>query len=288
MPERHDLVLCADDFGLAADIDAGILALVARGRLSATGCMVGGPAFVADSARLHAVADGIDVGMHFFLTDLPTLGAVPCLGTTRATPVSLGTVLKRSLTGGIVQAEIRAELERQLERFHAVIGRQPDFIDGHQHVHCFPGVREALLGMFADGTLDANRTWVRDCHDSFGGIVRRGIEVPKTLFISGLSFGLGRAAAKLGVTTNTGFRGITAFTEEPAFASLFPRFLDGAGDGTLVMCHPASPTVAADPKDPIQAARRREFAYLSSEAFPADLERAGLRLARGLQGKARA
>jgi len=280
MPERHDLVLCADDFGLSADVDAGILALVEQGRLGATGCMVAGPTFAAHAARLAPYSDRIDIGLHFALTDLPTLGDIPCLKAPGGPSPALGTVLRRALMGGLDYDEIKAEIGRQIDRFHAIVGRRPDFVDGHQHVHCFPGVRAALFGLFRDGTLDPSRTWVRDCHENAVSIVLRGIAVPKALFISGLSFGLGGEAAKHGVATNDGFRGITDFSADPGPAVLFPRFFAGAKTGTLMMCHPASPEIAADPNDPIAAARRREFAYLTSAAFPADLERAGVRLGR--------
>lgn len=280
MPQRHDLVLCADDFGLAADIDAGILALVAQGRLSATGCMVAGPAFEADAPRLRAFADRIDIGLHFALTDLPTLGDIASIRPPMSAPADLGTVMKRAFLGGLDYHEIKAEIGRQVHRFRAVMGRAPDFIDGHQHVHVFPVVRRALIDSFAEGTLSPGQTWVRSCEEDPIAVVRRGVSVAKTLLVAGLSVGLRGSARRHGITTNRGFRGITAFDAGPSFERAFPRFLDGTSDGALVMCHPASPDVAPDPNDPIAAARRREFAYLSGEAFPRDLERAGRRLTR--------
>ena len=39
-------------------------------------------------------------------------------------------------------------------------GRPPDFIDGHQHVHLFPQVRDAVLKVVAEAAPDA---WVRQC-----------------------------------------------------------------------------------------------------------------------------
>ena len=41
--------------------------------------------------------------------------------------------------------EIRAEIGRQLDRFEQPRLCAPDHIDGHQHVHVLPGVRQALL-----------------------------------------------------------------------------------------------------------------------------------------------
>ncbi|MDR3497477.1 MAG: ChbG/HpnK family deacetylase, partial [Ancalomicrobiaceae bacterium] len=52
MPELTILQLCADDFGLSEGIDRGILALIADGRLSATSCMVAGPALATHAGEL--------------------------------------------------------------------------------------------------------------------------------------------------------------------------------------------------------------------------------------------
>lgn len=272
------VVLCADDFGLSTAIDRGILALVDRGRLTATGCMVAGPAFQRDAAALGERAERIDVGLHFALTDLPPLAPIASLDPAGGVP-SLGRVLGRALSGRIAYEEITAEIGRQVDRFRAVLGRDPDFIDGHQHVHVLPGVRRGLLEAFDRGILDARRTWVRDCRDRVGAIVGRGVEVPKSLFIGALATGFAARARARGITVNQGFGGITAF--RPAdFPTVFPKFLDGLGARPLVMCHPASPDGPDDPSDPIAAARRAEFAHLSSDDFARELARAGVRLGR--------
>ncbi|MER2604363.1 MAG: ChbG/HpnK family deacetylase [Siculibacillus sp.] len=270
--------MCADDFGHSEDVDVAVIDLAERGRLTAAGCMVGGPAFAADAPRLVALADRIDMGLHFALTDFLPLGPMPGL-TDGARPPSLKTVLTRALTGRLPYEEIKAEIGRQVGRFREITGRDPDFVDGHQHVHVFPTVRAALFACFDEGVLDARRTWLRDCAESPIAAIRRGIEVPKVLFISALSAGFGRAARRRGIRVNDGFRGITAF--DPAQVErLFPKFLEGEGRAPLVMCHPATTAIPAPAGDPIAAARRAEWAYLASERFAADLARAEVSPAR--------
>ena len=278
MQTVRPFVMCADDFGLSSAIDDGILALAERGRISATGCMPAGPAFAADAPRLRALADRLDVGLHFALTDLPPFAPIASLDPA-GRPAALGEVLIRSLTGRIDYREITAEIGRQVDRFRAAIGREPDFVDGHQHVHVFPGVRRGLFEAFDRGILDARRTWVRDCREPAGRILARGVEPAKAAFIALLSRGVAGTAARRGVTVNDGFGGITAFRPE-AVAETFPRFLAGLGRRPLVMCHPALPEAPADPADPIDRARRAEFAYLSGDAFARDLGAAGLAPAR--------
>jgi len=274
----RSIVLCADDFGLSAAIDAGILDLIDAGRLTATGCMVAGDSFERDAAALRSVANRVDVGLHLTLTELPPLAAVASIDPT-GRAASLGRVLGRSLAGRLAYAEIAAEIGRQVDRFRAVLGREPDFVDGHQHVHLFPGVRRALFSLFDDGRLDARRTWLRDCRESPAAILRRGVEVPKALFIAALATGFGAQARARGIAVNQGFAGITAFHPE-AFATTFPKFLGDLGAHPLVMCHPADPAGPADPADPIAPARRAEYAFLASEAFPAVLAAGGVRPAR--------
>ncbi|WP_333824879.1 ChbG/HpnK family deacetylase [Pinisolibacter sp.] len=273
------LVLCADDFGLGAEIDEAILALIEAERLTATGCMVAGAQFEADAPRLAALSDRADIGLHFALTELSPLGPMPAFAPD-GRPQELGSVLARALTGRLVYAEIAAEIGRQIDRFREVFGRSPDFVDGHQHVHVLPTVRKALFAAFDEGRLDRRTTWVRDCHEPALAIVRRGIEVPKTLLVSVLSGGMARAAARRGVTVNDGFRGVTAFAADGSFGANFRSFLEGEGRRPLIMCHPAEPGAGGAPGDAIAAARHDEWTYFSGDTFPADLAAAGLRLVR--------
>ncbi|MDK9697372.1 MAG: ChbG/HpnK family deacetylase [Siculibacillus sp.] len=273
------LVLCADDFGLGEEIDEAILTLIAAGRLTATGCMVAGPRFAVDAPRLAPLAERADIGLHLTLTELAPLGEMPCFAPD-GRPQRLGPVLARALTGRLVYAEIKAEIGRQVGRFREVFGRSPDFVDGHQHVHVLPVVRRALFAAFDDGTLDAAATWVRDCHEPVSAILRRGIEVPKTLLVSTLSAGMAREAAERGIRTNDGFRGVTAFATDQSYRANFRRFLEGAGRMPLAMCHPARPGGGEAVGDAIAGARHDEWAYFSGEAFPADLAAAGVRLTR--------
>ncbi len=278
MTGKRSFVLCADDFGLSETIDRGILELVALGRLGATGCMVTGPAFEADAAKLAAVADRIDVGLHFALTDLPPVQPVRSIDP-EGRPVSLGRVLGRSLLLRLDYEEMTAEIGRQVARFRAAFGRDPDFFDGHQHVQIFPGVRRAVFAAYDRGILDPTKTWLRDSGERPGRIVARGIETGKALFITALASGFARAARARGITVNEGFGGITAFEPE-RFPEVFPTFLDHLGPRPLVMCHPAHPEGPANVSDPIDRARRAEFAFLSSDTYAAALVAAGVDVVR--------
>lgn len=271
------LAICADDFGLSDGVDLGIIDLIERRRISATSCMMAGPSLVRNAPRLLTLADRADIGLHLTFTDLDFLGDVPCLGGIR--PPSLKALMIASFTGKLVRAEIRTEIARQIARFREVFGRMPDFVDGHQHAHLLPVIRQALFDCVRDGALPTG-TAVRNCGDRPASIVQRGIEVPKALFIGLLSTGMVREARALGLPVNDSFRGITAFATDGSFAKIFPKFLIGPAKRPLAMCHPALPGYPAHATDVIAAARVQEHAYFASDAFLADLAAAGVTVGR--------
>ena len=44
-------------------------------------------------------------------------------------------------------------IEEQWDLFVSVLGKQPDFIDGHQHIHQFPFIRDILLQLLKEKNL---------------------------------------------------------------------------------------------------------------------------------------
>ena len=253
----------------------GILRLALAGRLSAISCMSVSPRWARDAPRLEAVAERCEIGLHLTLTGFPPLGAMP-----RLAPDGVLPTLDRLVTrlGAASVPEIAQELQRQLDVFEIERGRAPDFLDGHQHVHLLPKVRDAVLALFASGRLDAGATWVRNCYEPPAAVLRRGVSVPKTLFLSALARPMQRRAQQAGLRGNDSFRGVTGFDVGSPVRPAFQRFLTGGGARPLSMCHPGLPD--AVPHDAIAGRRPEEMAYLSGPAFLEDLEAAGVRLAR--------
>lgn len=103
-----------------------------------------------------------------------------------------------------MRKEIAAEITRQLDAFEEALGRPPDFVDGHQHVHVLPGVRRALLDILVR-RYPAGSLYVRDPADSAAAIRARGVAVAKALVIAGLATGFRGAALKRGLRVNRGF-----------------------------------------------------------------------------------
>ncbi|HEY3776471.1 MAG TPA: ChbG/HpnK family deacetylase [Rhizomicrobium sp.] len=253
------IVLCADDFGLSPGVSRGIVELLEAGRLSATSCMVNYPEFACDAKLLEPFAGHADLGLHFSLTGSRSIASVALECHLR--PPRL--------------AVLQDEVERQLGKFTEVMGRLPDYIDGHQHVHVLPVVREAVIS--AAARVGA---YVRSTREPIDASMWRRPSAPESFYLARASRGLDRLARTAGVVTNRGFRGVRTFREKVPFGELFRNMIASAHDGTLVICHPGHPDSTLAERDPVQETRADEWRYLFGPEFPGDLANAGLELAR--------
>jgi len=276
------LLLCADDFAISEGVSEGILRLADAGRLTAVGCMTGSPLWSALAPGLASVAARCDVGLHLTLTDQTPLGRLPRLAPDGRLPGRdrlLALALAGRLADDGIAGEIDAEIGRQWQAFVDARGRPPDFVDGHLHVHLLPVVRDALCARLAGCTADA-RPYLRICWEPPAAVVRRRVAVGKALLLAALSRPLRREAGRRGLAGNDSFRGIHGFDPRVPFGPLMRRFLAGAGDRPLVMCHPGFVDARLRAIDPVTEQRRVEYDYLASERFADDLAAAGVRLAR--------
>lgn len=117
---RRFLIVNADDFGLSLGVNAGIIQAHERGIVTSASLMTRWPAATAaaEYARAHP---RLGVGLH----------------------VDLGEWIYRDgewqLLYQVVDltdaAAVHAEIRRQLDAFRRLLGRDPDHIDSHQHVH---------------------------------------------------------------------------------------------------------------------------------------------------------
>lgn len=258
--------LCADDYGMSPAVNRAIRDLMTRGRLNATSVMVVGPAIGRDeaSALKDAVANcpRCSIGLHATLT-APfrplTMHFGPIEG---GMFLSLPKLLRAGLTGRLDGEVIRTELLVQIAGFIDLFGRAPDFIDGHQHVQLFPGVRDAFLAAVREA---APQAWVRQCGRDRPFFQR--LRTPKAFFLDLLSAQFRRRAMRAGVVFNPGFAGAYDFSGQPDFAALMQQFLQGLPSGGVVMCHPGLVDDVLISLDPLTVQREREYAFLGGEHF---------------------
>jgi predicted glycoside hydrolase/deacetylase ChbG (UPF0249 family) len=276
---RRRIWLCADDYGISPAVNAAIRELILRGRINATSVMTAAPHLAGgdEADALEMLNSGKErpaLGLHVTLTApfkplsasyAPLRdGAFPPLNETMRLAVA------RRLQGDRLVIEIAA----QLRAFVDVFGHPPDFFDGHQHVHLFPQVRDAVLKMVAQA---APKAWVRQCGRTRSA---RRLRDRKALVLDILSQGFRRKANRLRIATNPAFAGAYDFNSKSDFSKTFPQFLSGLPDGGLIMCHPGHVDAELKRLDPLTDQREREFAYFNSDEFPSMLAAYGVELSR--------
>lgn len=124
------LIVNADDLGLSPGVNAGIGQAHEHGIVTSASLMVRAPAAegAAEYARRHPA---LGVGLHVDLGEWAVRDGQWEAVYERVPPHD----------AGAVQAEALA----QLERFRQLIGREPDHIDSHQHVHRREPARTMLV-----------------------------------------------------------------------------------------------------------------------------------------------
>lgn len=238
------MIVCADDFGLADDINEAVLDLARRGRLSAVSCMVALEQFRrADLLELTSVKPALDLGLHVILTDIHPLRPVADrtgLLQRGGTFHSFGGLLRRSLLRQVNPEAVAYEVKAQYTRFLEMAGQPPDFVDGHLHVHQFPCVRKGVI-RFLEQTDAEGRPYVRNNAMPVAKILNQRVSVLKCFAVSRFGAAFQRAARGAGLRTNRGFAGVYDYRSHAAYPEYLSRFVACMEDERgILMAHPGS------------------------------------------------
>jgi predicted glycoside hydrolase/deacetylase ChbG (UPF0249 family) len=120
MPERRYLIVNADDFGLSPGINRGIITAHQHGIVTSTSLMVRSSS-AAEAVAMSRDCPQLALGMHLDLCEWVCTDGEWSL---RYEVVPLHDV-----------AALRGEVQRQLDAFRALVGRDPTHLDSHQHYH---------------------------------------------------------------------------------------------------------------------------------------------------------
>lgn len=240
-------VVCADDFALSENISQGIIRLAIKGRVSAIGCMTESCRWRQDGALLFPLKRDISIGLHFNLTE--GLHPEDC---------SVFVCILRAISGRLDVVRITQRLHQQLDLFEEVMHCRPSFVDGHQHVHVFPQVRQVVFDVLSSRY-----------GDDLPALRYVGGAMPvnaKALVIHLLQAGFRCQAGKSGFFLNDQFSGVYSFSDAGHFGFRFGQWWLRSAGVSLIMCHPALPrsdkTVSA-----IDRARAEEYHVLSSDHY---------------------
>ncbi|WP_010544779.1 ChbG/HpnK family deacetylase [Sphingomonas elodea] len=227
------LILCSDDFAYSPAISEVIVGLAHAGKINAISCMTVMPGWALDARLLADLPAHVEVGLHVTLTEERPRTTMRRFAPDGRMP-RIDPLARAATKWRVPLDEIAIEIVAQFDAFFSALRRPPDFVDGHQHAHALPGIRDLVL---AETAGRAPRAWVRDCVDAPGALLRRPF-VGKAIGSAWHCRGLRGAAAALGLRTNNGFAGHYDFRRE--YEGLFRHFLRRPGIAHLVMCHPGA------------------------------------------------
>lgn len=260
------LVVCVDDFGLKPAVNQAAIELAGAGVVTAISCMSEGPVWAEGARDLAVCADRVDVGLHLNLSEAFDGQGLARPDGQPAWRCGLGVLVLRAYARQLKPAMIEREIASQLDAFERHWGRAPDFIDGHQHVHQLPGVREPLLAQLAK-RYPQRLPWLRHTGRSGPHAAPQRPWAFKPALIEALgAASLQRQARSQGLRQNRSLLGVYGFdADHHAYTLMLQRWLEQAQDADELMCHPATSvtfTGQAVQTDPIASAREVEYRVL--------------------------
>ncbi len=146
------LIINCDDYGWDAPATQAILELGAAGQVSSTTVMAN---FASDAElrELQRLASPtLSVGLHLTLNagqPLSAASAVSSLVNAESQFYTSSQLWQRCLRGQVRRDELKTEVAAQLRRLTAA-GLPPSHADSHQHLHQYPLLGPALLGILRE------------------------------------------------------------------------------------------------------------------------------------------
>ena len=173
-------------------------------------------------------------------------------------------LLRKAYLGQLDINVVTAEIQTQVDAFTQVMNAYPDFIDGHEHCHQLPVVRNGLLSIVSKIGLSHPifvRSTSRGWRDFFSLY-----DFPKRQLITLLGgLVLKNKLNQKKISTNSSFAGIYHLNKSKNYSHYFNKFLSSIQNGGLIMCHPGNPST--DPNDPQAGYRHYELNYFDSDEY---------------------
>lgn len=172
---KRNILIVADDLGLAKPINDGIVFLLTNGFIDGASIMANGEAF-GDALEKLKNLKGPNIGIHFVL-----VGEKPV--SKREAILSLvnkkgrfwpdyNVFFVKYLTGKIKKDDIRRELKAQIDNC-VNSGINIKFINSHQHLHLLPGILKIVIDLAQEYHIPYIRTVDEPFRFGNGGFVRK-------------------------------------------------------------------------------------------------------------------
>lgn len=258
--------MCADDYGMTPEISAGILELARHKRITATSVMSLSPHWSAWAAPLRDGHDLMDVGLHLDWTSPFAIKE----GFGKALPLLMALSALRLLSPSTIERAI----ELQLDLFETHFQAPPDHVDGHQHIHQFPMIRDMLMRILSRRYSSAERPWIR-----IARVAAHHVNVKAQVINAMGANALQKLADKLGFAHSQHLTGVYDFHgDAQLYEQQLRHWLTQLPKGSVLMCHPGHGPIG---NAPFPDARLWEQEVLLAPSFLALLNSTQTTLVRG-------
>ena len=280
MSGSRRLIVAADDFGMSAGVNAGIIRAHRDGILTEASLMVNGQAF-GEAVELARAHPRLSVGLHLMLVQghaAAPPASIPLLagpdGMFSNAPIWSG--MRFFFTPGL-RAQLRREITAQLDKF-AATGLTLSHVDGHLTIHMHPSVTEILIDLAERYRIRAVRlpreSLARALRYDRRHLVRKVFEGAA---FSALSRWARPRLRRAGVRHPDRMSGLhqTGHVSEPYVLSVLATLPAGVNE---LYCHPAVVDDEARRWRPADYESGQELAALTSGRVRAAIEREGIEL----------
>ena len=243
------LILCADDYAQSQGIDDAIIQLIQQKKLSAASCMTLSPHWPKAAKRISpAIRKQAAIGLHLDFTHFTPVASHPKL-------------IALSYLRLLNKQQVSQHINHQLDLFEEALGAPPDYVDGHQHVHQLPQIREALIELLSK-RYGSKLPWLRiarpPLNEGLKGWIIRWLGA-NALQQQAQKMGFLFSDCLLGVYE---FRGDKASYKHRLINWLKDAKKHGSDNAAILMCHPS---LESTDQDAIYGARLVEFEVLHNE-----------------------
>lgn len=219
-------LICTDDFGLTTGTCEGILELCKNKKINAVSVMAESDLLTKYAKELEKYRGKIQIGLHFNLTEVFNK---------KTQKFSLLYLISHLFLSKKTKVEIIKNLKIQLDTFEKAFNHAPDFIDGHEHVHILPSIRNLFLDELKKRYGKKSNMWIRQVSSN----IFQTDTLIKMIIIQILNIGFKRKCKKYGFKYNEDFKGIYSFNPNGIFKKLLNTWLSSLSKDTLIMCHPS-------------------------------------------------
>ncbi len=278
------LIVNADDFGLTAGVNAGIVRAFREGILTSTTLMANGAAFL-DAVEQAKANPKLGVGCHLVLVGdraiAPREAASSLVDRNGRLPVSLFSLVAKLVGGRVRVREIENEFRAQIACLRSA-GIEPTHLDTHKHTHSIPQVMDAMMRVAQETGISRVRKPYEDTQHGAAAPKRNGNSQLRQRALAAAARStaprFGRLVRKTGVRTPDYFYGIhlTGSLRSEALLEILETLPDGTSE---LMSHPGlCDAVLQQLSTRLKHQREQELAALIDPAARRAVERQGIHL----------